>query len=78
MANANTNMRDIDDYSEAEAASILGISVGRLHQLLDEYIFNDGSIRPSGLRLRSSDLILLEFWNRSMGNPKVLRMPRRA
>ncbi|HVZ16252.1 MAG TPA: hypothetical protein VG897_03995 [Terriglobales bacterium] len=70
--------REIDCYTEAEAAQMLGISIIRLHKLLDEYIFNDGSTRPPDLQLRSSDIVLLAFWNRSTENPKVLRMPRRS
>jgi len=73
----NADMRHNDCYSEAEAARMLGISVSRLHMLLDENIFNDGSKRPEDLKLQTSDLLLLEFWNRSTENPKVLRMPRR-
>ena len=69
--------RETDCYTEMEAADILGISVSRLHMLLDDNVFNDGSPRPPDLLLRSSDIILLEFWNRSTENPKVLRMPRR-
>jgi hypothetical protein len=76
MVNANT--RQADDYSETEAAGILGISIDRLHKLLDENIFNDGTLRPPDLKLRPSDLILLEFWDRSTGNPKIIRMPRRG
>ena len=57
---------------------MLGISVDRLHRLLDEYIFNDGSVRPPSLTLRSSDLVLLKFWDRGTEDPKVLRMPRRG
>lgn len=67
-----------DSYTEVEAAHLLGISVSRLHLLLDENIFNDGSKRPPDLLLRSSDLVLIEFWNRSTENPNVLRMPRRS
>ncbi|HUN87451.1 MAG TPA: hypothetical protein VMU28_01595 [Terriglobales bacterium] len=73
----NAEKHQTDSYSEAEAAEILGISITRLHLLLDENIFNDGSKRPHDLQLRSSDLLLLDFWNRSTENPKVLRMPRR-
>lgn len=73
----NADKRNNDYYSEAEAANLLGISVSRLHMLLDENVFNDGSRRPADLKLLSSDLLLLEFWNRSTENPKVLRMPRR-
>lgn len=72
------DQRHPDCYSEVEAAHMLGISVSRLHKLLDENIFNDGSTRPPDLYLRSADLVLLEFWNRTMENPNVLRMPRRG
>ena len=72
------NTRHPDDYTETEAAGILGISIDRLHRLLDDNIFNDGTPRPPELKLRSADLILLEFWDRSTGNPKIIRMPRRG
>jgi len=64
-------------YTEAEAAEALGISVIRLHMLLDEHVFNDGGPRPSDIRLQPADLVLLGFWNRGTPNPKVVRMPRR-
>jgi len=73
----NANNRQVDDYTEHEAAGMLGISVDRLHKLLDENIFNDGTPRPPELRLRAADLVLLEFWDRSTENPKIIRMPRR-
>ena len=65
-------------YTEKEAAQSLGISLTRLHLLLDENVFNDGSQRPHEVLLQSSDLVLLSFWNRSRPNPKVVRMPKRA
>ncbi len=65
-------------YTEAEAAQALNITLGRLRQLLDEHVFNDGKARPEQLNLRLSDVILLEFWDRSTPNPKIVRMPRRA
>ena len=65
-------------YTEAEAALILGISLSRLRNLLDEHIFNDGSHRPEELQLQASDLVLLRFWDRGTPNPKILRMPRRS
>ena len=74
----NVNTRQTDSYTESEAAAILGITIERLHRLLDENIFNDGSVRPPDIRLRDTDLVLLEFWDRSVGNPKVIRMPRRG
>jgi len=69
--------RHNDGYTEIEAAHMLGISVERLYKLLDENVFNDGSTRPHGLMLRSSDLLLLEYWNRETEHTKVLSMPRR-
>jgi hypothetical protein len=70
--------READSYSEREAAELLGITLERLHKLLDENIFNDGSSRPADLRLQDRDLILLEFWNRTTENPKIVRMPNRG
>jgi hypothetical protein len=66
-----------ESYSEAEAADYLGISLVHLHSLLDEHIFNDGSIRPEDLTFCEADLVLLRFWMKSRENPKVIRMPRR-
>ncbi|MCI0351514.1 MAG: hypothetical protein L0Z53_18990 [Acidobacteriales bacterium] len=65
-------------YTEAEAAKALGISLLRLHSLLDQYVFNDGSQRPAEVNFEPSDLLLIGFWHRSTPNPKVVRMPRRA
>jgi hypothetical protein len=66
-----------DFYTEAETVEVLGISIQRLHSLLDEHIFNDGSIRPAELTFTSVDVTLLGFWSRSTENPKVVRMPKR-
>ena len=74
----NLNTPQNDDYTESEAAGMLGISVDRLRKLLDENVFNDGTPRPPELRLRDADLVLLAFWNHSTANPKVIRMPRRG
>lgn len=68
---------DKDTYSEIEASQVLGLSIERLHLLLSENVFNDGSVRPEHLTFRPSDLVLLEFWNKSMGDRKVVRMPKR-
>ena len=70
--------KDKDTYSEHEAASTLGISVSRLHLLLDEHVFNDGGSRPRDIELTSSDLLLLQFWNRTTVSEKVVAMPKRA
>ena len=64
-------------YTEAEAAGCLNISIPHLHSLLDEHIFNDGSVRPTELTFCEADLVLLRFWRNSEENPKVIRMPRR-
>lgn len=64
-------------YTEEEIAGLLGISIERLHELLDHHIFNDGTMRPPDLTFSNSELVLLAFWERSEPNPKVLRMPRR-
>ncbi len=75
MHNTNTKR---EYYTEAEAADYLGISVTRLHLLLDEHIFNDGSARPGNLSFTSAELILLGFWQRATPNAKVVRMPKRS
>ena len=67
-----------DSYNEDEASELLGISRDRLHLLLDQNVFNDGSGKPSTINFRVSDLVLLEFWDRATPNTKVMRMPNRA
>ena len=64
-------------YTEAEAADFLGISLTRLHMILDQNLFNDGGERPPEVMFQATDLVLLRFWNRTMANPKVVRMPKR-
>ena len=68
-----------DTYSEVDAAAALGISIARLHQLLDQHIFTGGAQRPPGLEFTSSDLLLLSYWNGSddTSPAQILRMPRR-
>jgi hypothetical protein len=75
MNNAKKPFKDF--YTENEAAEVLGVSVPRLHMLLDEHVFNDGAGRPTGLTFTGSDVVLLGFWQRSTPNPKVVRMPKR-
>ena len=65
-------------FTEVEAAAALGVSVQRLHDLLDDHIFNDGSARPTELTFRASDLVLLKFWDRGPDDRKILRMPIRT
>ena len=69
-----------DSYTEARGCrNALGISVARLHQLLDEHIFTDGGKRPASLEFTSSDLLLLSYWNSQHESPalEVMRMPHR-
>ena len=64
-------------YSETEAAAALGISIPRLHELLDQYVFTGGNVRPAAIEFTSSDLLLLGYWNSSAERPpaKILSMP---
>jgi hypothetical protein len=66
-----------ESFSEQEAARILGISIARLHLLLDRNVFNDGTSRPKNIELTPSDVLLLQFWNRTLPRQKVVSMPRR-
>jgi hypothetical protein len=67
-----------DFYNEMEAAEALKISVIRLHMLLDQYVFNDGSPKPAKMRFRPTDLVMLGFWDQNTPNSKVVSMPRLA
>lgn len=70
-----------DLYNEAEAAALLGISVARLYQLLDRYIFTGENRRPHEIEFTSSDLLLLAYWNAGNERPKannVIAMPKRS
>jgi hypothetical protein len=58
-----------DYYSEAEAAHALGITIARLHQLLDRYIFNVGSRRPPNIEFTTSELLLLSYWSKDSLGP---------
>ena len=65
-----------DFYSEAEAAHVLGISIARLHQLLDQYVFNVGSRRPPDIELTSSELLLLSYWNKESSGASAEAHPK--
>jgi len=68
-------------YSEAEAAAALGITVGRLHELLDQHIFTVGNLRPNAIQFTSSDLLLLRYWiqdSRRTRMSEVIPMPKRG
>ncbi len=67
-------------YSETEAAAALGITLGRLHELLDEYIFTNGTRRPQSIQFTASDLLLLSYWSTDSKRPpssEVITMPKR-
>lgn len=76
---SNVNRSSPESYSESEAAAALGISIARLHQLLDHYIFTARSPRPASIEFTSSDLVLLGYWNNLAQLPasKVIPMPKR-
>jgi len=67
-------------YDEKEAAAALGITVARLHEVLDQHIFTDGNKRPQALQFTSSDLLLLGYWCNAprIGSGEVITMPRRT
>lgn len=69
-----------DSYSEAQAAAALGITVGRLHDLLDQHVFTQGQKRPDSIEFTASDLLLLNYWaqdNKSSPAHEVIQMPKR-
>ncbi len=79
MAKLKRSTKDI--YSESEAAAALGITVTRLHQLLDQYIFTNGASRPAAIQFTSSDLLLLNYWSNDGKRPvthEVITMPKRS
>ncbi|MEO8725566.1 MAG: hypothetical protein ABI383_05535 [Acidobacteriaceae bacterium] len=64
-------------FTEVEAAKRLGVSLPRLHRVLDENLFSSGEARPAVCVFRRSDLVLLAFWLHITLGPRILRMPRR-
>lgn len=67
-------------YNEAEAAAALEITIGRLHELLDQYIFTSGNPRPHAIQFTSSDLLLLSYWSHDGKHAtahEVITMPKR-
>jgi hypothetical protein len=71
-----------ESYSESEAAGEVGITVARLHQLLDRYVFTGPNRRPHAVEFTSSDLLLLSYWKScgesdSENESKVIAMPIR-
>lgn len=69
-----------EPYTEAEAAEALGITIARLHQILDQHIFNQAYTRPNAIEFTANDLLLLSVWNHDSMAPsegRLLRMPKR-
>ena len=66
-----------ESISENEAAQWLGISIERLHRLLDEHVFNNGTPRPAEIHFTQSDLLLLSYWCDKRAGQKVVSMPSR-
>ncbi len=64
-------------YSEQEAANSLGITVSLLHNVLDKYVFNDGTPRPQTLELTLADVLLVSFWLGEMAATKVVSIAQR-
>ena len=52
------------NFTEGEVAQQLGISVERLHQLLDLNVFNDGGEKPPRITFRPQDLVMLGIWDK--------------
>ena len=67
-------------YDEKQAAAALGITVARLHEVLDQHIFTEGNRRPEALQFTSPDLLLLGYWcnaQRTVSH-EVITMPKRT
>jgi len=82
MPDSNRSVKESlkESFNETEAAAALGISVGRLHQLLDMHIFTAGNKRPASLEFSRSDLLLLSYWqsdSSSAPRNQVIPMPKR-
>jgi hypothetical protein len=52
------------NFTEGEVAQHLGISVERLHHLLDLNVFNDGGEKPDRITFRPQDLVMLGIWEK--------------
>ncbi|MGA2370220.1 MAG: hypothetical protein ACLP3R_05400 [Candidatus Korobacteraceae bacterium] len=78
MSNSNRSANEL--YSEVETAAAVGISIARLHALLDKYVFTGQHRRPEPIEFTSSDLLLLSYWN-TCSSPatgdNVIAMPQR-
>jgi hypothetical protein len=78
MSNLNRTVKE--SYSEAEAAAAVGISVARLHELLDQHVFTGRNRRPEAIEFTSTDLVLLRYWHgcTEPSHGTVITMPKRG
>jgi hypothetical protein len=65
------------DFTDAEVAQQLGISLERLHALLDLNVFNDGSEKPAKINFRPQDLVMIGIWHKTTPE-NLLPMRRRT
>jgi len=65
------------NFTEGEVAQHLGISVERLHHLLDLNVFNDGGEKPDRITFRPQDLVMLGIWEK-ITPQNVVPMRRRG
>lgn len=66
------------NFSEEEVAQQLGISVERLHALLDLNVFNDGSEKPEKINFRPQDLVMIGIWHKVTPENVVAMRPSRG
>lgn len=64
------------DFTETEVAQHLGITLERLHHLLDENVFNDGGEKPESITFRPQDLVMIGIWDK-ITPQNVVSMRRR-
>lgn len=65
------------NFTEVEVAQQLGISVERLHHLLDLNVFNDGGEKPERINFRPQDLVMIGIWHKVTPDNLVPMRPRR-
>jgi hypothetical protein len=65
------------DFTETEVAQHLGITLERLHHLLDANVFNDGGEKPEGITFRPQDLVMIGIWDKITPHNNVVSMRRR-
>jgi hypothetical protein len=64
------------DFTETEVAQHLGITLERLHHLLNANVFNDGGEKPESITFRPQDLVMIGIWDKITPH-NVVSMRRR-